>query len=207
MDAFHPALFFSFLSWGVLKLTRPHGPGLEGPTTHPISQRKDIPQCELSCSQLHVILCIQLLWAKQTSQRFSEGDCWCPKVHRKDNYWDFQIFSTGLFPKLDSFIKLHCCHLDYLASLKALNLGAQAQCKACCDSSLFCQPCNWVSHAAETRIDISSPFLSLAHNLPLALIDMSSINSNPLCLRPYSLSKPCPVFGSIPEHGKHLILG
>lgn len=105
---------FSF-RWGVLKLTYPHGPGLEGPTTYPISQRKNIPQCELSCSQLCNLPCIQLLWALQTLQNFSVGDCGCPKVHQKDNQWDFQIFSTGLFPTSDSFRKLHCCHLHYSA--------------------------------------------------------------------------------------------
>lgn len=112
MDAFHPTSSFK---WGMLKLTHPHGPGLEDLTTHPISQRKTIPQCELSCSQLCILLCMQLLWAMQTSQKFSVGDCGCPKVHQKDNQWDFQIFSTGLFPKSDSFRKLHCCHLHYLA--------------------------------------------------------------------------------------------
>lgn len=68
MDTFHPP--FSFIR-GMLKLPHSHGSGLEGPTTHPISQRKNIPHCELSCSQLCIILCMQLFWAMQTSQNFS----------------------------------------------------------------------------------------------------------------------------------------
>lgn len=51
------------------------------------------------------------------------------------------------------------------------------------------------SHAAETRIDISSPFLSLAHNLPLALIDMSSINSNPFAY----------ILTAYPNHAQYLV--
>lgn len=80
MDAFHPSLSSR---QGMLKLTHPHGPGLEGPPTHPISQKKNIPQCELSCSQLCILLCMQLLWATQASQNFSVGDCGCPKAHPK----------------------------------------------------------------------------------------------------------------------------
>lgn len=67
---------------------------------------------------------------------------------------------------------------------------------------LFFQPYEWVSQK-EWHFQ---PF-SLSHSLPCASNEMSFVRSKPASLHPYSLPKSCTALSSIPQHGKHLILG